>query len=211
MEMEVDLYLASLASDSARWKRLGRVGTLNFVEGVLESLMATGAITRDEALAWKDLLAFPSGGAFARSDSSAGLPVRPLPPTHSGSANFIDLLTANEPAKVLPGVCSFQILGLERYDVQLVVVWRMLPSVDLESSDELKHLAPFMNGPEMSSMEVTDDRGTLYQMRGGTSGGGGGETVGRYIYNPAPPEEATVLTINWEGMNFEIPLGLSHG
>ena len=51
--MEVDPSLASLASDSARWKRLGPVGTLNFVQGVLESLMTTGAITRDEVLAMK--------------------------------------------------------------------------------------------------------------------------------------------------------------
>ncbi len=211
MEIAVDLYLAGLASDSARWKRLGRVGTLNFVEGVLEGLMATGAITRDEALVWKDLLTIPSGRAFAPFGSSAGMFNWPLPPTHDDTARFIDLVAANEPAKVLPGVCSFQILGVERYDIQIVVVWRMLRDCGPENSDELKNLAPFMPGPEASSIEVSDDRGTRYQMGGGTSGGGGGEMVGRYKYNPAPPEEATFLTIIWEKLNFEIPLGPSHG
>ena len=104
MEIEVDLYLAGLASDSSRWKRLGRVGTLHFVEGVLESLMATGAITRDEALVWKDLLTVPVGRASAQFASSFGTPPGPLPSKQGNYARFIDLVAALEPAKVLPGV-----------------------------------------------------------------------------------------------------------
>jgi hypothetical protein len=30
------------------------------------------------------------------------------------------------------------------------------------------------------------------------------------VFVPAPPEDATILIINWEDMNFEIPLGASH-
>jgi hypothetical protein len=51
MEIDVDLYLAGMANDSARWKRLGRFGTLSFVEGLLDGLTGVGAITRDEAAA----------------------------------------------------------------------------------------------------------------------------------------------------------------
>jgi hypothetical protein len=173
--------------------------------------MATGAITRDEALAWKELLTASSGGALARFGSSGGASTYPSPLTPPNFANFIEFISANEPPRVLPGVCSFQILGVERYDVQVAVVWRMLPVIDPESTDELKNLSPFNAGPEMSSMEVSDDRGTLFRKRGGGAVGGGGERAGRMVFIPAPPEDATILTINWEEMNFGIPLGLSHG
>jgi hypothetical protein len=210
MEIEVDLYLAGLASDSARWKRLGRVGTLNFVEGALESLMAASAITREEALVWKDLLAASSGGAPARFGSSGSASTYLSPLTPPNYATFIEFISANEPSRVLPGVCSFQILGVERYDVQVAVVWRMLPDLDPKSTDELTNLSPFNAGPEMSSMEVSDDRGTLFRKKGGGAVGGGRERVGRMVFVPAPPEDATILIINWEDMNFEIPLGPSH-
>jgi hypothetical protein len=59
-------------------------------------------------------------------------------------------------------------------------------------------------------MEASDDRGTLFRKKGGSAGGGGGERVGRMVFVPAPPEDATILIINWEDMNFEIPLGASH-
>ena len=210
MEIEVDLYLASMASDSARWKRLGRVGTLNFVEGVLESLMATSAITRDEALVWKEILTASFGGAVARFGSGGSSSTFLSPLTPPNFASFIEFISANEPPRVVPGVCSFQILGVERYDVQVAVVWRMLPDLDPESTDELTNLSPFNAGPEMSSMEASDDRGTLFRKKGGSAGGGGGERVGRMVFVPAPPEDATILIINWEDMNFEIPLGASH-
>lgn len=211
MEMEVDLFLAGLASDSARWKRLGRVGTLNFVEGALESLMGVGAITRDEALAWKELLTVSLGVAPARFSSSDGASMLPFSPTPRTFAHFIELISTDEPAKVSPGVCSFQIFGLERYDMQVAVLWRMLPVLDPEGTDELKNLAPFNAGPEMSVMEVSDDLGTIYRTKGGSSGGGGGERVGRSVFTPAPPDDATILTISWEDMIFEIPLGPTHG
>lgn len=210
MEIEVDLYLAGLASDSARWKRLGRVGTLNFVEGVLESLMGVGAITRDEALAWKELLTVSLGVAPARFGPSADASRYPSSPTSRTLAHFIELISADEPARVLHGVCSFQILGVERYDMQVAVLWRMSPFLDPESN-ELKNLSPFDAGPEMSALELSDDLGTIYLKNGGGAVGGGGERVGRIVFTPAPPDGATILTIGWEDMIFEIPLGSTHG
>jgi hypothetical protein len=206
MEMEVDLFLASLASDAARWKRLGRVGTLNFVEGVLESLMGVGAITRDEALAWKELLTVSLGVAPARFGASAGASRYPSSPTPRTFAHFIELISADEPARVLPGVCSFQILGVERYDMQVAVLWRMFPFLDPESN-ELKSVSPFDAGPDMSAMGLSDDLGNNYRKIGGGAVGGGGERAGRIVFTPAPPEGAKILTISWEDMNFEIPLG----
>lgn len=200
MEMEVDLFLANLASDSARWKRLGPVGTLNFVEGVLESLMSVGAITRDEALAWKELLTVSFGVAPAQFSSSGGVSRHSSSPTPRTFARFIELISADEPEKVLPGVCIFQILGLERYDVKGAVLWRMLPILETERTDELKNLSPFSVGPEMSSMEVSDDRGTAYQLTSGSAAGGGGQRNGRNEFIPAPPDDATILRIKWELM-----------
>jgi hypothetical protein len=99
---------------------------------------------------------------------------------------------------------------VERYDVQVAVVWRMLPDLETKSTDELTNPSPFYAGPEMSSMEVSDDRGTLFRKKRGGAVGGGGESVGRMVFVPAPPEDATILIINWEDMNFEILLGPSH-
>lgn len=108
---------------------------------------------------------------------------------------------------MLSGVCNFQILGVERYDQQIAVVYRMLEVLGPEGPDGLKSIAPFMAGPEMSSTELSDDRGTSLRKKGGSAGGGGGERVGRIVFVLAPPDYATILIINWEEMNFEIPLG----
>ena len=210
MEKEVDLFLAGLAIDSARWERLGRVGTLNFVEGVLESFIGVGSITRVEALAWKELLTVSLGVAPARFGPSADASRYPSSPTSRTLAHFIELISADEPARVLHGVCSFQILGVERYDMQVAVLWRMSPFLDPESN-ELKNLSPFDAGPEMSALELSDDLGTIYLKNGGGAVGGGGERVGRIVFTPAPPDGATILTIGWEDMIFEIPLGSTHG
>ncbi len=210
MEMEVNLFLAGLTSDSARWKRLGHVGTMNFIEGALESLMGVGAITRDEALTWKELLTVSPGVAPPRFVPSDGTSKPPSSPAPRIFARFIELISANEPARVLPEVCSFQILGAERYDTRVAVMWRMHSVLDLESTDELKNLTPFNAGPEITTFELSDDLGTIYRKRGGGASGGGGEMVGRMVFTPAPPDGATILTIGWEDLIFEVPLGSTH-
>lgn len=103
----MDLYLAGLAHDSARWTRRGRLGTLNFVEGVLKGLMATGAITRDEALAWKEIPNTSSRSTVARFGSSGSASTYPSPLTPPNFANFIESVSVNEPPRVFSGVCSF--------------------------------------------------------------------------------------------------------
>ena len=87
---------------------------------------------------------------------------------------------------MLSGVCNFQILGVERYDQQIAVVYRMLEVLGPEGPDGLKSIAPFMAGPEMSSTELSDDRGTSLRKKGGSAGGGGGERVGRIVFESRP-------------------------
>jgi hypothetical protein len=114
MEIEVDLYLAGLASDSARWKRLGRYGTLTFVEGLLDGMTGVGAITRDEALVWRELLIAPFSIATARFSSTGGASIHAPSSAPRDFPHFIELIPAVQPAKELPDVCSLQILGVER-------------------------------------------------------------------------------------------------
>ena len=209
MEIEVDKYLARLASDSARWKQLGRIQSLTFIEGIFDGLTGVGAITGEEALVWRELFIAPVSVVPAQFSSTGVDSMIPPSSAPEDFPHFIELIPGVQPAKELPGVCSFQILGVERYDAQVAVVWRMLPNIGPRSSDEFTNRAPFIAGPDMLSMKVTDDQGTIYQRKGGNSGGGGGERVGRNVFVPAPPKDAATLKIMWEEMNFEIPLGSS--
>jgi hypothetical protein len=206
MEIDVDLFLAGMANDSARWKRLGRFGTLSFVEGLLDGLTGVGAITRDEAAARRDLFLAPSNIAAARFSSTGDVSMIPPALAPGDFPHFVELIPAAQPAKDLPDVCSFQILGIERYDVKGAIIWRMVPILGPESTEEAKNLAALGTGPEVQSIELSDDRGTSYQMMGGTSGGRI-ERVGRYEFRPAPPDDATILKVHWEELVFEINLG----
>jgi len=88
----------------------------------------------------------------------------------------------------------------------------MLPDLDPESFIELKNFSPFNAVPEMSSMDVPEDRGTLFRKLGGSAAEvGSGERIGRMEFVPAAPVDATILTIKWEEMKFEVPLGRSQG
>ena len=92
----------------------------------------------------------------------------------------------------MPDVCSFQILGVERYDVKGAIFWRMVPILGPESTDGAKRLAALGTGPDMRSIEISDDRGTTYQVTHGSSAGRI-EKVGRYEFISAPPDDATIL------------------
>ena len=153
MEIEVDLYLAGMANDSARWKRLGRFGTVSFVEGLLDGLTAVGAITSDEAAAWRELLLAPFNIAQARFSSTSE--VSKIPPAFAPSEfpRFVELIPAAQPAQDLPDVCSFQILGVERYDVKGAILWRMVPILGPESSEEARRLAALGTGPDMIQLK----------------------------------------------------------
>lgn len=123
-----------------------------------------------------------------------------------------------------------QILGIELYDIQVGVLWRLAPLPDPEAkyADELAAhdreaeglderererarrrfllrlslgggITPQTRRPPGAIAGLADDVGTTYQFRGGGSHGGPVERVGRVLVAPAPPDQATELTISWEG------------
>lgn len=116
---------------------------------------------------------------------------------------FLKLVPANQSAQELPNVCSFQVLGVECCDVKGSIIWRMVPLQMPANTEDAANGASYGTGPNIGSMEVSDDRGTEYQMTNG-SGAGRIERVGRYEFRPAPPDEATILKIRWEELLFEV-------
>jgi hypothetical protein len=206
MDTATERYLAMLAGDSARWKRMGLYGATMLIEGVLEALVATGAISSDDVASWKDRILAPSNisrttfisdegeAASAVVDSSARIIPR-----------FLEMIPAREPAKDVPGVCSIQILGVERYDSKGAILWRVAPLEEPSAPADPSGFGAFRPGPEMAEMELTDDLGTLYNLMGGSSAGRI-ERVGRFEFQPAPPEEAQHLRVRWEDVAFTIAL-----
>ncbi|MFI5035463.1 MAG: hypothetical protein ACHQFZ_04590 [Acidimicrobiales bacterium] len=206
MEDAVDIHLRDLASDSARWKRLGRYGTSSFVDGLLSGLTGVGVVSSDEAATWRSVFLSHFGNALARFHFADDVPMTDRALTPGAFAQFVELVPANQPAKEIPNVCSFQILGFERYDVKGAVIWRMVPLAGHADANDAVNGASFGTGPEPQSMQLSDDRGTSYQMMGGSSGGRI-DRVGRCEFRPAPPDDVTILKVQWEELLFEIQMG----
>ena len=55
-------------------------------------------------------------------------------------------------------------------------------------------------------ISLVDDVGTEYRSTGGGSGGGGDERRGHSDFAPGVPAEARRLTVQWDEMEFEVPL-----
>lgn len=158
--------------------------------------------------------------AISFSDGPPPVPVpRPVP-------EFRRLVPAATPAAVSLHGGRFQVLGVEIYDTQLAVAWRLapMPSEESLSRRQLNELDQDTQGlPEdvrevmrlglverrrmhSSTCQVTDDVGTQYQPMGGGSGGSQGELVGRTRYWPAPPSAARRLSVRWEDVVHEVLL-----
>jgi hypothetical protein len=137
------------------------------------------------------------------------------------------LIPVEEADQPFPFGGRVQILGIERYDIKVVVVWRIAPLPDPEkqfaseiAAEELdseglpeaerqmmrhQHLSR-LHARGVEKLTISDDVNTEYHNRGGGSGGGGAERVGRSEFMPAIPEEARRLEIQWENLEFTVPL-----
>ena len=206
VESAVDRYLRELAGDSDRWQRLGRRGTENFVDGLLDGLTRVGAISRDEASTWSEVFLRTFSDSPARFRSAAGALSSHLTPTPGVLSQFIELVPAHLPAKELSTGGSLQILGVERYDVKVAIMWRMVARGGWTVAHDASTVASLGTGFESQSIRLTDDRGTSYQRMGGSSAGRV-ERVGRSEFRPAAPDDATTLRVEWEGLVFEVALG----
>ncbi len=123
---------------------------------------------------------------------------------------------------------TFRVLAIEIYDVQIVIRWRAAPMPEtwlafpeeaaaLEqdlagiedewAKTELRRKAEFgMHRFLMHGFELTDDVGTTYSHDGGGGGGQPRDWTGDAHFKPAPPPQATLLTLNWLGTGVVLPL-----
>lgn len=206
----------------------------------LEALQAAGTVDADEAHDWNNrmfealglepvdpLPTGTSGARFVPIDGGAPPPPRPVAPV----ARFLELLPVRDADRPVPFGGRLQILGIERYDWQVAVAWRLAPRPDDERryADELRvherdteglsehdrrmlrhRFLRGISGPPGRALALSDDVGTDYRSAGGGSGGGGDELTGRARFVPGIPPEATLLTVHWEDLAFAVPLD-GHG
>jgi hypothetical protein len=206
MDSATESYLATLAMDSTIWRRRGRHGAICFFDGVIEALIASEAISNAEASKWNLALMSPAStpsSEFAPlGDASEVLSEHNA--TH-GFPHFLELIPVKGALTIVPGVCSVQILGIERYDSKAAIIWRVVPLSAPVESESLNHFAQFETGPDRRTTELTDDVGTQYIVVGGHSGGRI-ERIGRFEFRPAPPDSATLLFVRWADAAFDITL-----
>jgi hypothetical protein len=226
-------------TDVLNWRRqmLGGFG------GALEALQWAGVISTDEQADWSNRMQvavgvpprapIPPRTNTANSVSATGRaiyigegepPPRPAPPP---LARFLGLMPVEAPDQALPFGGRVQILGLERYDTKVVVVWRIAPLPDPEkqfaselAAEELdsqglpdaerqmmrhQHLSR-LHARGGEKVSLSDDLNTEYHNRGGGSGGSGAERVGRSEFMPAMPEVAAQLTVHWNDLAFMVAL-----
>ena len=217
MNSTTESYLATLAKDSTVSQRRGSHGAICFIDGVIEALLATEAITNAEAMKWNVMLMSAARGHSSPSIASSSGPSSESIPSGDateviGESNatqnvpqFLELIPVEGALAIVPGVCSFQILGIERYDSMAAIMWRVVPLAAPAKPKSLSHFAQVTAAPTPRSTKLTDDVGTRYIMMGGTAGGRI-ERVGRLEFRPAPPDNATLLFVRWEDAAFNIAL-----
>ena len=206
-----DDYLRSLSEDSERWQRLGPNRTRDFVEGALEALVESGALTPSDAQTWKTTIL----ASLDKSRATFRGPPEDSPPGVIGAtrptfARFEAMIPVHEPAQIILGVRSVQILGIELYDTKLAIDWRLVPLSDAINQGFDPHAEMPGGGQDSNRMLLTDNVGTVYSFFAGNSGGRL-ERVGRSEYRPAPPAEAHVLHVQWGEFQFDLRLPDHHG
>jgi hypothetical protein len=239
MNPEAQAFLAQLLAAARRRPPSGRERTKEDAErafvtftATLQAFKVVGAVDQDETHEWTNrmLVALgedplePAGPGEIRlirfGDDSGSVDVpEPTP-------EFIRLLPASSEATASRFGGRFQVLGIEMYDSQFAVVWRLAPLPDQEAMfavdiaelegdteglpDErraaLKRQLIQRLSMHRQQIEVSDDLGTQYHSSGGGSGGGGNERTGRMVFHPVPPPDATILTVRWEDVVHEVLL-----
>jgi hypothetical protein len=218
------------------WKRecLSRFGA------ALEALRAVGALTQEETEDWNNRLLvalgiqplepLPTGsrGTVARAIRVSDAPpplviVRPTP-------RFLRLMPARVPDVAIGFGGRLQILGVELYDTQVAVTWRLapLPDPELQFKDQLaahdldseglpehvreqsRRMLVQRLGRPGQRLSLSDDAGTEYHHAGGSSGGGSEERIGRSEFTPAVPNNASELLVHWQD-EVTIPIDLHRG
>jgi hypothetical protein len=179
------------------------------------------------ALGMEPLPCGQSEGIVLRRSPGAGprpeLPAPPPPPPLHA-----------KPLRVLPGPDAevdyfggrLRITSAEDYGRQVCVHWRVAPlpgeslfAEELAATDrdteglpdvERELLRNRLKGRlllhRLSDFGLGDDVGTSYEQTGNDSRQGDEEWAGRACFTPAPPTEATRITVRWCGTTFDIDL-----
>ena len=204
--------------------------------GAMEALRAADAMDSDEVHDWNNRMhlalglepldPLPPGFTGARA-VFIGEGERPPPTPAAPIARFLELIPVADADRPVPHGGRLQILGIERYDSEVAVAWRMapLPDVETQYADGLhahdrdteglsEHERTMMrqrflhqlSRPAGSKLTLSDDLGTEYRSTGGGSSGGGNQQIGRAQFMPGIPQAASILTVHWEDLNFSVPI-----
>jgi len=203
--------------------------------GAVEALRAADAMSADEAHDWNRPMHValglapldppPPGFGGARA-VFIGDGEPPAPPPAAPVARFLGLVAVPDADRPIPHGGRLQILGVERYDMAVTVVWRMapLPDAELQFAGELHaHDRDTEGLPEdertmmrrhflrrlsrtAPMLTLSDGLATVYRSTGGGSSGGGQEQTGRATFAPGIPDEAATLVIRWNDLEFPVPL-----
>jgi hypothetical protein len=204
--------------------------------GAIEALRAADAMDADEVHDWNNRMhvalglepldSLPPGFKGARA-VFIGEGEPPAPPPVAPIARFLELIPVADADRPVPYGGRLQILGIERYDSEVAVAWRMapLPDAELQYADELRahdrdteglpeHERTMMrrrflhrlSRPASQTLTLSDDLGTEYRSTGGGSSGGGNEQTGRAQFMPGIPQAASMLTVYWDGLVFPVSI-----
>jgi hypothetical protein len=243
MNPKAQVFLADQLASLRDCRPLGREKTpedkgreFSSFTSALQALKAVGAVDESEVQDWTNRCLVALGEEpLPPIEQPLGMRVARLVSFHGGNRpefvappvpEFIRLVPASTAAQVTIRGGRFQVLGVEIYDTELAVAWRLapLPSDASISARQLDELDVDTEGlPEdtrevmrldllrrrrmhAARCEVSDDVGTAYRSLGESSGGGGNARVGRALYAPAPPPESTRLTVLWEDVTHIVPL-----
>jgi hypothetical protein len=137
------------------------------------------------------------------------------------------MLPVDNPDQALPLGGRIQIMGVELYDSQVGIAYRLAPLPNIEAvireklaahDEETRDLPPEdrhrlrmkfeyrLNRSAEPGINLSDDVGTKYHSTMSTCGGGDDERVGRTRFEPAVPRSAAKLFVGWGDVSFAVPL-----
>ena len=200
----------------------------------LRALQAVGAVTQEEFDDWMGRARDASGWDAVtelRRRARAGIVHPAAASTHEEPPfpRFVRLVPApNEEYEFHGG--RIRIIGVEVFDTQMILHWRMAPPPDMDlafpevaeaeeqETDGLpvEERAKFRwrrvsrNWHILGAFQIADDAGNTYDAHA-SFGSSGSITVGQHVITPALRDGATALVVDALGFRIAVPLLTSPG
>jgi hypothetical protein len=236
VRQEVQWYLAEALANVRAMKDIPQIEQrsdvvmASFSSG-LAALRYVNELTDDEEQDWADRMRLALGITANRiavriADDGEPPAVMPAEPRNVPFPRFVRSIPGPDAEYDLYGGL-LRIVAVEIYDTMVNVRWRAAPEPDVFAAfpDEPAQLAHDVEGTDAWAAEelkkkaekrfrtfrlynfgLTDDVGTGYHSTGGGRGSHGNGTTGEVNFSPAPPANASVLTITLLDVEVEIPL-----